>query len=171
MSGSSGTLIDLPPIGEALQGIESRILESLPTPPINPVLDFFQSHFQSALDLYRSLVNPPARLEHIPKPLTVIAKPFPEVKPIKTVTQIHSSSSSSVSISGKLPRPLESSGGSSSSFQAFKPSESFGSSIGFRTYGPPQVGRPGRLFASRTSTDDDDVKIRFPEEELNDVEK
>lgn len=168
MSGCSGTLLGLPSIEDALLGLDGRLVtESLP-PPSNPLLDFVQNHLQGALDLYRLFLNPPPQRETIPKPLNVvIAQPVivDQPKPIKSVTEIHSSSSASVSVSGKLPQPLESSGGSSSSFHNFKPSESFGSSIGHRTYGPPQVGRSGHLFATRISLPiDDEVESRFPGE-------
>lgn len=178
MSGTAGTLVDLPTIADTLLGFEGRA-SLLPSPlPTNPLLDYFQKYSLFAFDFFKFLSPKPAVPEAKPpvhKPLTVIAKPVLEVKPVQAITEIHSassSSSSSVSISGKPPQPMESTDGSSTSIiHNYKPSESFGSSIGFHTYGPPQVGRSGLLFASRASSttndDDDDTQTRFPGDELD----
>lgn len=178
MSGTAGTLLNFPPAADTLIAIEAiRSSEPLVTPPSNPLLDFFQAHLQSALDFYRLLLNPDSNtatdvVEVQPPPPIVhkIIHPIPSA--VQSVAHIHSSSSSSVSFAAKLPQPLETSGGSSSTLITnYKPSESFGSSVAFhKTYGPPQVGRSGQLFASRNSLDADDIQTRLPVDALDATE-
>lgn len=160
MSGTSGTLIDFPPIADSFLAKATDLL-----PSINPLVDFVKNNAQGVFALLKLFTKPPPIRDTEQRPVV-------EEKPFQAITQIHSSSSSSVSISGKLPQPLESSGGSSSSYHTSNPSETFGSSIAFHNkYGPPQVGRSGHLFASRSSPDVDEINTRFSEDELDSDEK